>query len=161
MNKDTITGILMAIFGAGLVYSSQEFPLLAGIPYGPWLFPTITGVGLIICATIIGITGILQLKQAAVNAEQSTHETSKPLNPAALRNALAIIIGVVFFALGFKPLGFHITAFTLEFGLLLFFGVHWFKSLLLALSLTLLVHAIFYSILHVPLPWGLLTAIAW
>jgi len=151
----------MAVFGAGLVYSSQEFPLLAGLPYGPGLFPTIAGVGLIICGTIIGITGILQLKQPTVNAEQSTHETSKPLNPVALRNSFAVIIGVVFFALGFKPLGFHITAFTLEFGLLLLFGIHYFKSLLLALSLTILVHAIFYSILHVPLPWGSLTAIAW
>lgn len=161
MNKDTITGIIMAVFGVWLVYSSQAFPLLVGIPYGPGLFPTIAGVGLIICATIIGITGILQLKQPSVNAEQSTHETSKPLNPVAVRNSLAVIIGVVFFAFGFKPLGFHLTAFTLEFGLLLRFSVHWFKSLLLALSLTILVHAVFYSILHVPLPWGLLTAIAW
>ena len=35
------------------------------------------------------------------------------------------------------------------------------RAVLIALIATLVIHAAFYKLLRVPLPWGLLTPIAW
>ena len=44
---------------------------------------------------------------------------------------------------------------------LLLLGVRWWKAVLLAIGVVALVHVVFVSFLHVPLPWGLLEPIAW
>jgi len=35
------------------------------------------------------------------------------------------------------------------------------RALVLAVLLTLLIHFVFYKLLRVPLPWGLLQGVAW
>ncbi|NDR58215.1 tripartite tricarboxylate transporter TctB family protein [Aliiruegeria sabulilitoris] len=155
INKDIITGAVLIGAGAWFAWEAQSFPTMGGMTYGPGLFPTIAGLGLVLCGVLILVTGLMQ---PAV--EEAPAETG-PKSNWPLINALAIIASVVFFALGLDPLGFHVVAFPVLLVLLLLFRIIWWKALLLAVFVTFLVHFIFYSFLHVPLPWGLLEPIAW
>ncbi|MDV7145108.1 tripartite tricarboxylate transporter TctB family protein [Tropicimonas sp. TH_r6] len=155
INKDIVTGALLIGFGGWFAWEAQSFPTMGGMTYGPGLFPTIAGLGLVLCGTLILITGLVQGVPAAAAPEE------EPRSNWPLINALAVIGCVVFFAFGLDILGFHLVAFPLLLVLLLLFRIVWWKALILAGFVTMLVHLIFYSFLHVPLPWGLLEPIAW
>ncbi len=155
INKDIVAGALLAGAGAWIAWEAQSFPTLGGMTYGPGLFPTVAGCGLVLCGVLIFITGVLQGRPDDVVAAE------EPRSPWPLINALSVIGCVIFFALALDPLGFHIAAFPVLLFLLILFRIKWWKSLLLAVGVTALVHLIFYSFLHVPLPWGLLEPYAW
>jgi putative tricarboxylic transport membrane protein len=76
--------------------------------------------------------------------------------------ALAVTVAsVVFYILVSGPLGFIATTLLVLTALFLTFGVHAKLALPLAAALTMLVHYVFYGLLRVPLPWGILTPWAW
>jgi putative tricarboxylic transport membrane protein len=77
-----------------------------------------------------------------------------------LRIAL-VLVSVVFYALLLGRLGFLITATLLLSILFAAFGVRRARILPLAAVVTLAIHFAFYTLLRVPLPWGLLEGIAW
>ena len=76
--------------------------------------------------------------------------------------AFAIALGaVVLYALALDRVGFLITATLLLTVLFTAFGVRRSQILPLAAAVALGIHFIFYTLLRVPLPWGLLEGIAW
>lgn len=156
MNRDVVTGAVLVGAGAWIVWQAQSFPTLAGMTHGPGLFPTIAGGGLALCGALILATGLL----AADRATQPALDEPAP-SLRGWRNAAAVVLAVVAFALGLNPLGFHLVAIPLLLGLLRLFGASWLLSAVLALGVSALVHFIFYSVLHVPLPWGLMEPFAW
>lgn len=68
---------------------------------------------------------------------------------------------VVFYILVSTPLGFIPTAFITLTALFAVLGVRLALAPVLAAVLTMVVHYGFYSLLRVPLPWGVLTPWAW
>lgn len=155
INKDIVTGTVLIGAGGWFAWEAQSFPTMAGMTYGPGLFPTIAGLGLVLCGLLILATGIVQGAPQDAPPEQGARSSWPMIN------ALAVIGSVIFFALGLDRLGFHLVAFPVLLVLLILFRIVWWKALLLAVGVTALVHLIFYSFLHVPLPWGLLEPIAW
>jgi putative tricarboxylic transport membrane protein len=65
------------------------------------------------------------------------------------------------YALFVDYLGFYITAGIGLFVLMCTYGVKLKVAVFISLATTLIIHAIFYKLLGVPLPWGLLTPYAW
>ena len=114
MCNDRLSGSLLVLFGALVLWRASTFPSLAGLEYGPGLFPSIAAIGLIVCGALL-----LDL------------------------------------------LGFHIASFMAVSATALIFGMRAGGAVLLALPLVIGVHLLFYSLLRVPLPWGLLTPMAW
>ncbi len=156
LNKDIVTGGVLIAVGGWYTWEAQGFPKLAGLAEGPGLFPTIAGVGLVFCGTLILLAGMFR-RTAGVAPD----ETSVRMSLRAWVNSVGVVLGVALFAIFLDPVGFHLVAFTLMFGELLLLGILWWRAFLLAIGVTALVHFIFYSFLHVPLPWGLLEPIAW
>jgi putative tricarboxylic transport membrane protein len=74
---------------------------------------------------------------------------------------LALLIMILGYGLLLDPLGFHIASFMAVSATALIFGMRAGGAVLLALPLVIGVHLLFYSLLRVPLPWGLLTPLAW
>ena len=68
---------------------------------------------------------------------------------------------MAFFGVALVPLGFHVTAALSLAALFAVFGLGPLRSLALALGASVAIHAVFYSLLRVPLPWGVLTPVAW
>lgn len=156
LNKDIVTGAVLIAVGGWLAWEAQGFPKLAGLAEGPGLFPTIAGLGLVICGTLVLLSGVFRRTAGAAPAEAPVR-----LSLRAWVNSAAIVLGVALFAIFLDPVGFHLVAFALMLVGLLLFGVRWWRAILLAMAVTALVHLIFISFLHVPLPWGLLEPIAW
>ncbi|PLW75319.1 tripartite tricarboxylate transporter TctB family protein [Cohaesibacter celericrescens] len=156
INKDVLTGSILAGFGAWFSWEAKSFPTLGGMTQGPGLFPTIAGIGLVVCGLLVLTTGLIEMRRT-----DGPHEVSPPMSRQAWINSFAVIFGVILFAVFLDTLGFHLVALPLTLGLFILFGITWWKSLLLSVGVTVLVHLIFYSFLHVPLPWGLLEAYAW
>jgi putative tricarboxylic transport membrane protein len=70
-------------------------------------------------------------------------------------------LSVVFFGLALDGLGFHVTAVLALAALFLAFGLGPVRAGAFALVAAFAIHGVFYSLLRVPLPWGVLTPVAW
>lgn len=146
---DRVVGAALIAAGAAIGIEARSFPRLAGMDYGPGLFPTIAAVGMAACGAAI----LLGARRPA----RIEPEAREPLRwPAAA--LLALVAG---FALLLEPLGFHLAAAGATLAAALLFGARPVPAVLLALLLPLALHAVFSEVLRVPLPWGILTPIAW
>jgi putative tricarboxylic transport membrane protein len=87
--------------------------------------------------------------------------------PAWLKNKASVLRfslipgSLVFYFATADFLGFLIAASMLLIVLFLAFGVRWPIAVMVAFVGTFVIHFAFYSVLMVPLPWGVLETIAW
>ncbi|WP_233337364.1 tripartite tricarboxylate transporter TctB family protein [Halomonas sp. A40-4] len=98
--------------------------------------------------------------EPAAGTEHPT-EPARPSGRWAAARPLALLVVVCGYGLLLAPLGFHIASFLAVFATGRVFGLRVTGAALLALPLVIGVHLLFYSLLRVPLPWGLLTPLAW
>ena len=156
--KDHYCGIVLILFGGWIIWEASSFPALAGMPYGAGLFPTIAALGMCICGALILVTSLIKRRSAQPLKDDGPTQ-QKDRRP--LLNGCAVIAAVIVYALLLNSVGFHILSFFMLAALFFVLQVRWFTTLLLAFGVTVGVHFIFYSMLHVPLPWGLMEPIAW
>ncbi|MEY4939463.1 MAG: hypothetical protein RIQ93_1198 [Verrucomicrobiota bacterium] len=153
--KDSVTGTLLFVFGLAIVAFARAFHGAIGQKVSPALFPTIIGAGIALCG--LGMVWS-ERKNRGVPAVTLEDWAKRP------RQALtfALIIGsLLFYALVVDRAGFYPTSLVFLAGLFLAFGVRrrWIAPL--SIGVTLMIHFMFYTLLHVPLPWGWLEGIAW
>jgi putative tricarboxylic transport membrane protein len=154
--NNAIFGVLIAVFSFAVWAYSGTFPEMPGQAYGPALFPRLIAVGLLICAGALIVDGIR-------NAGSVRLVDVRPLsaNRERLINVLLIPIGLLVYISLSDAMGFVPIAFALLTLLLWRFGTRLSLALMLAATITLFVHTLFYRFLHVPLPWGVLEPYAW
>ncbi|MEM8852998.1 MAG: tripartite tricarboxylate transporter TctB family protein [Pseudomonadota bacterium] len=162
---DRLLGLILVVFGIAIFLIARTFPLMAGLPYGPGFFPSIAAVGLMVCGVVISVTGALKARTAVGAAPAEPLSADDRPVAAAVKGGVVrpVLIGliVVFFGLTLQPLGFHISATLTVAAAAFVFGAGPIGGLVLALVAAFGVHAVFYSLLRVPLPWGVLTPVAW
>ena len=148
MNRtDAWTGAALVALGLAVVWRAQGFPRLGGMDYGPDLFPTIAAGGLIVCGGLIAAEGALA--------------PPAPRAETAPGKAAAVLATVAAAALALPWLGFHLTFAAVALVSARIFGGGAATCLAMAAVAPLALHVVFYSLLRVPLPWGLLTPVAW
>lgn len=157
-NKDRYCGVILLGLGGWIAWESSHFPVLAGMPYGPGLFPTIAAFGLSICGTLILISSLVST-QSVAKIEKSTEKDNR--GQRATLNTFGVILSVIFYAMFLETAGFHLVSFLVLCCLFILLQIRLAFSFVLATGVTVIVHLIFYSFLHVPLPWGILEPIAW
>ena len=81
--------------------------------------------------------------------------------PRMVLNFVLVVADLLFYSLAVDHLGFFITAFVFLSVLFLAFGVARVWIAPVAVGVAIVIHYGFYSLLRVPLPWGVLEAIAW
>ncbi|HEX2519302.1 MAG TPA: tripartite tricarboxylate transporter TctB family protein [Castellaniella sp.] len=149
--SDVLTGILLAIFGIAVVLYSQTFPVIPGQDFGPRAFPSIIGVGFILCSLFLIRNGLRAQPRAAwlrlSNEFRSSHSVFR---------FLLVPIMIVLYMLFSDSIGFVV--FSVFFLLVLFlaFGVRPVPAVVIAALGGVIIFYGFYSLLHVPLSWGLL-----
>lgn len=150
---DALSGLLAAIAGIAVVLHALTFPPMPGQPVGPSLFPIAIGAG-------------LALAGAALIASDLRTRTFVTLDawarrPRMVANFLLVVADLTFYAIAVDALGFLITSVVFLGALFLAFGVRRARILPFAVAVTLVMHYGFYTLLRVPLPWGVLEAVAW
>jgi putative tricarboxylic transport membrane protein len=150
--NDAVTGVVLVLFALAIIGYSRTFPAMPGQDYGPALFPTLIGIGLIVSGAILIAGGLLRRRTEPwfVAGEWLG-------SPAHLTSFLAVVGGLLLYILISDWLGFIPTALALLFGWLVLFrgGKPW-SSFVIALAVTLVVNYAFSQLLLVPLPLGLL-----
>jgi putative tricarboxylic transport membrane protein len=157
--NDAVWGAIVALLGVAILVANRNFPTIPGQHYGPALFPGLIAVGLLVCGAVLvyqGIVGRARTGQGRWIAWDAW--TRSPRHVVAL----TVVIGVnVLYVALVDRLGFVITAVAYLSAAFAVFRVRARWVVPLAIAVTLIIHYIFYKLLRVPLPWGVLNGVAW
>jgi putative tricarboxylic transport membrane protein len=154
--NDAVLGAVLLVFSLVVGLYARTFPAIPGQEYGASVFPTWISIALGLCSIVLIAGGMRQWAETGAVSLEPWARSGHHLRTLAITIAL-----VVFYILASTPLGFIPTAFI---ALAILFAVLGVKPLLipvLAAGITMVMHYGFYSLLRVPLPWGVLTPWAW
>jgi putative tricarboxylic transport membrane protein len=154
--NDAVFGLLLMALGAAVLVGVQGYPKIPGQPVGPALFPGLLAAGL----CVVGVLLVARGWRARTGQRWLMWDdwVRSPRHATAL---LVLLGSVVFYIVAADALGFLPTAFIVLMALFLVLRVPPLLAVTVAVIATLLVHTGFYKLLKVPLPWGLLTGVAW
>jgi len=149
--NDAILGAVFLALSIAVLVHIQGFPNIPGQKIGPGAFP-----GLI--ALILGGCSLALIWRGwRERASQPMVAVGAWLaSPRHIRNFLVAIGALVFYILAADVLGFLICGAIILISLFLTLRVRPALAVPLALVLPVLIHVIFYKVLRVPLPWGVL-----
>ena len=153
--NDRVAGFLAVVLGASVFLQTRTFPPMPGQPIGPAMFPAAVGVLLVIAGVALITGGARRGTGGRVELADWARR------PRMVLNFVLVIADLLFYALTVTRLGFLITAVIFVSVLMVAFGVRRSHILPLAVAVTLVIHYGFYTLLRVPLPWGVLEGIAW
>lgn len=147
---DRVSGTLLAALGGAAAISGSRLPGVPGQDVGPAVFPMVVGIGLVLCGGMIAL-GIGHAFEAPEEEEapRPWWYGLRALVPPAL---------LIFYVVAAEPLGFLLTAAAIILVACLVLGGSWRLAVPLAAIMPFGVHAVFYKLLRVPLPDGLLAA---
>lgn len=154
--NDAVIGVFLLLFAVAEITYTYTFPQFQGQNYGPNIFPILIGVGLSVCGCALIYKGLRQSDSVGV---VMIGDWAKNRN--TVLDIIILFVSILFYVLFSEQIGF-IPISLLILSLLLYrLGSSLSNSLLIATITTFVMHAIFAKALLVPLPWGILQAIAW
>jgi putative tricarboxylic transport membrane protein len=154
--NDVLSGVLAGAFALAVFVGAQGFPTIPGQNVGPKVFPELIAAGMMLCAVMLVVRGLRTLG--------SGKWISLPDWLGQGRTAfgfLLVPLCLAFYVLASEDLGFIPTAVLLLLAMFLTYGVRLRTALVVALLGSIGIHALFYKMLKVPLPWGVLSPYAW
>ena len=155
--NDAVLGFIILAFGAAVaLYADLTFPALPGQEFGPAFFPTIIGAVLFGCGLILLIQGL-----AKRNTVPLVELGEWARMPRHIVNFVLVFLALLAYILFTDTVGFIPVSFLILTVLMLQFGSRWFTAAGIGLAATLVIHTIFYKVLLVPLPWGILEPLQW
>jgi putative tricarboxylic transport membrane protein len=157
--SDRITGSFIATLGALATYGGSRLPPVPGQDVGPSVFPMVIGAGLILCGVMIalGIGHSFEEEPEVEAAAAGPPQQARPEGSLAYRLRALLPPGLLlFYVYAADRLGFVPTAAIMILAAALAFRARLRLALPLALLAPVAIHLIFYKLLRVPLPPGLL-----
>ena len=149
--NDAILGAVFLALSVAILIHIQAFPNIPGQKIGPGAFPGLLALLLGGCA--IGLIWRGWRERASQPAVAVGAWLSSPRH---LRNFALTVGALVFYIVAAEKLGFLICGAVILLCLFLTLKVKTKIAVPLALVLPVVIHVIFYKLLRVPLPWGVL-----
>ena len=153
--NDAVLGLVLVLFAVAVIAYASTFPAMPGQRYGPALFPTLIGVGLAVCGSILILQGIRARRLVGGPL------VAWPAERAGKINVAILVAALLFYILAVDDLGFIPTGVAVLTAVLIRLGTRMLPALMIAVAATLVIHVLFSKLLLVPLPWGLLQPVAW
>jgi putative tricarboxylic transport membrane protein len=151
---DSLIGGVLLLLSLAVLWHIQSFPPAAGQNFGPALFPGLAAAGLALCS--------LALMWQGLRSGQPLFVLGEGLRSPRRVAAFALVIAsMAFYILLADWLGFVLCSLLVLTLLQWACGVRVPVALAVAVAATLVIHACFYKLLKVPLPWGVLQRFAW
>ena len=145
---DLVLGLVFAGLGAGIALQASGLPTMGKLPVGPGLFPTITGVGMVVFGLALAIGAVLS-RQGAI---ESVAEGG-PM----LRLDVAVVLALLAALVVLMPhVGFLVAGTVFAAGAARLGGAPWIGAILFGAIATAGLYAVFVHALGVPLPRGVL-----
>jgi putative tricarboxylic transport membrane protein len=153
--NDAVFGAVLLVLGVAVLLAVRPYPHMPGQNVGPALFPGLIASGLIVCALLLIVGGVRR------HAEAPWFEPMPWLGSRRHVVAFLTLVGsVVFYIALVDVLGFLIVAPLALLAMFVAFRVRWVTGTIVAVLASLVIWYAFYKLLRVPLPWGLLTPLA-
>lgn len=147
--SDTVWGALLLALAGAVLWNIQGFPRIPGQSIGPAAFPGLLAVLLAVCAVILVVRGV---REGAPKVAFGAWLRS----PRHVGNFLLAVAAPLFYITAANRLGFLVVAVVILAALFLKLGVRPRIALPVALLTAFAIHAVFYKLLRVSLPWGVL-----
>ncbi|HEX5868117.1 MAG TPA: tripartite tricarboxylate transporter TctB family protein [Beijerinckiaceae bacterium] len=158
---DRVTGVLIFGLGAVAAYAGSRLPPVPGQQVGPNVFPLVIGIGLCLCGLMIGF-GIGRSFEEEAEVDLAAHSNQPTEDQVLAAHGplyhLRVLIPpalLIFYALAAEGLGFYVTTALMLLIATLAFGGRLRLAVPVALIAPVVVHLVFYKLLRVPLPAGL------
>ena len=147
--SDTVWGTLLMFLAVAVLWNVQGYPRIPGQNIGPAAFPGLLAVLLGGCAIALIVRGV------------RAHEPNITFgawlrSPYHVGNFLLTLGGLAFYIAASDRLGFLVTASLVLVALLLKLRVRPVVAVPVTLFVVLFIHLVFYKMLRVSLPWGVL-----
>jgi putative tricarboxylic transport membrane protein len=156
--SDRVTGGFLVLLGALAFWGGSRLPGVPGQDVGPAVFPMVIGAGLVLCGTLIAIGIGSSFEEPDPDPVEAHAGLARWLGPWRVLAAFVPPALLVFYALASETLGFLPAAFVMVLLSALALGASWRLALGMAVCAPPAVHLVFYKLLRVPLPDGLLAA---
>ena len=149
--NDAVLGAVFLALSVAVLVTIQGYPKIPGQSIGPGAFPGLIALILAGCALALIWRGWRE------RASQPFVSLGDWLgSPRHVANFLIATGGLAFYVLASDKLGFLVCGTLILLSLFLALRVKARLALPLALVLPVVIHLIFYKLLRVPLPWGVL-----
>jgi len=149
--NDALLGLGFLALSIAVLLDIQGFPSFQGQSIGPGAFPGLIAVLLACCSVALIWRGWRERRQQGVIAVGAWLSS-----PRHVRNFLLAVGALIFYIVAADRLGFLICGMIILSSLFLTLRVRPALAAPLAVLLPLLIHVMFYKLLRVPLPWGVL-----
>lgn len=147
--SDRVTGAILVALGGLAAWGGSRLPAVPGQDVGPAAFPMLIGFGLAGCGALIALGIGHGFEVPEEEAPRSWAQGLRALLPPGL---------LLLYVLLADWLGFLLTAAGIVLAMAMALGARWRLAVPLAVLAPLVVHLVFYRLLRVPLPEGLLAA---
>lgn len=147
--SDTVWGALLLALALAVLWNIQGFPRIPGQNIGPGAFPGLLAVILAGCAVFLMARG---LRAGAARGSLGAWLRSRH----HVGNFLLTVGALLFYVVASDSLGFIVTAALILVALFLKLRVRPVVAIAVAVATVFVIHLIFYKMLRVSLPWGVL-----
>jgi putative tricarboxylic transport membrane protein len=142
---DRAVGAAIALLGIAVFWSSRSFPNVPGQKLGASTLPGIVGAGLAVCGLLLVLRSLR--RHAGPDGAAAVRERYAP--------AIGILAAILLYLAGSDALGYLLVAPLTLLIALRSLAVGWGRAIAWSIGAALIVHLVFYKLLKVPLPWGL------
>jgi putative tricarboxylic transport membrane protein len=165
--SDRVSGAMLVGLGAASYWGGSLLPPVPGQQVGPNVFPMVIGAALVVCGVLImlGVGRTFEEEEKIVISPTGEVVDADALQAPQGRLArfrqggwkvLIPPAALFFYFFASERLGFWITALLMVLGLAWSQGARLRHAVVLALVVPALLHLVFYKLLRVPLPPGVL-----
>ncbi len=151
--NDAVWGALLLALSAVVLWNIQGFPKIPGQNIGPGAFPGVLAVLLAACAALLVVRGLKTRRADNAPWVEWGEWLRSPRHVAAFALTCA---SLVFYVFAVGRLGFLVTGSAILLALFLLLRVRPWIAVVVAVAATVVIHAVFYKLLRVSLPWGVL-----
>jgi putative tricarboxylic transport membrane protein len=157
--SDRIAGLFLIALGGAAAYAGSRLPPVPGQQIGPNVFPMVIGAGLMLCGALIALKVGHRFEEEA-EADLAAH-SDRPVAPRedTRWHGLTALIPpalLVFYVLAVDRLGFLVTGAAIVLATALALRARLRLAVPLAVVAPLVAHLLFFKLLRVPLPDGLI-----
>jgi putative tricarboxylic transport membrane protein len=149
--NDALLGVALLALSIAVLVDIQGFPKIPGQSIGPGAFPGLIVVLLAACSIALIARGWRERR-----AQPLVALGAWLASPRHVRNFLVAVGALVFYIVAAEKIGFLLCGAVILLSLFLALRVRPRAAVLLAVSVPVVIHLIFYKMLRVPLPWGVL-----
>lgn len=145
--SDTVWGALLLALALAVLWNVQGFPRIPGQNIGPAAFPGLLAILLAVCALALIWRGLRERASRVAFGEWLR-------SPHHVGNFVLTLVALLFYIFAATTLGFLVCAALILLALFLKLQVRPVPAVVIAVVMAFVIHLIFYKLLRVALPWG-------